>query len=159
MYARGPSACVCVCMGMGHTCGDLAYESVGVLHTSRHSVCKKSCEQRKWSRKYLLCTLQTLYRAINVEWGHEWGLALRDISAAHFNEELPEDAPDWLKISPLDINSTYRLSEIWGKQLQPAKPAMKAKAKANTKTATESGKRKVPPNEDSKSEERIPRYV
>ena len=86
------------------------------------------------------------------------GLALRDINAAHFNEELPEDAPDWLKVSPLDINSAHRLSEIWGKQLQPAKPAMKAKTKANTRTATGSGKRKVPPN-DSESEERIPKYV
>ncbi|KAH9990726.1 hypothetical protein BJV77DRAFT_1068789 [Russula vinacea] len=85
------------------------------------------------------------------------GLALRDINAAHFNEELPEDAPDWLKVSPLDINSAHRLSEIWGKQLQPAKPAMKAKTKANTRTATGSGKRKVPPN-DSESEERIPKY-
>ncbi|KAH9989034.1 hypothetical protein BJV77DRAFT_964144 [Russula vinacea] len=61
------------------------------------------------------------------------GLALQDINAAHFNEELPEDTPDWLKVSPLDINSAHRLSEIWGKQLQPAKPAMKAKAKANTR--------------------------
>ena len=86
------------------------------------------------------------------------GLALRDINAAHFNEELPEDAPDWLKVSPLDINSAHRLSEIWGKQLQPAKLAMKAKTKANTRTATGSGKRKVPPN-DSESEERIPKYV
>jgi hypothetical protein len=84
------------------------------------------------------------------------GLAFRDITAAHFNEELPEDAPSWLTGSPLEIDSAHRLSEIWGQQLQPAKRAMKAKGKGK---ASGSGKRKAPPNEDSQSEERIPKYV
>ncbi|KAH9986044.1 hypothetical protein BJV77DRAFT_1071175 [Russula vinacea] len=127
----------------------------------------------QWSSMYLPVefhqngALLPLFRLAREEWTKmgadaelvvlSMGLALRDINAAHFNEELPEDAPDWLKVSPLDINSAHRLSEIWGKQLQPAKPAMKAKTKANTRTATGSGKRKVPPN-DSESEERIPKY-
>ena len=87
------------------------------------------------------------------------GLALWDIHAAHFNEELPEDAPDWLKVSSLDINSAHRLSEIWGEQLHPAKHASKAKGKGNAKAVSGLGKRKAPPNEDSQSEERIPAYV
>ncbi|KAH9984341.1 hypothetical protein BJV77DRAFT_1072222 [Russula vinacea] len=45
------------------------------------------------------------------------GLAFQDITAAHFNEELPEDAPSWLTGSPLEIDSAHRLSEIWGQQL------------------------------------------
>jgi hypothetical protein len=54
------------------------------------------------------------------------GLALWDIHAAHFNEELPEDAPDWLKVSSLDINSAHRLSEIWGEQLpSPSQACLK----------------------------------
>ncbi|KAH9983734.1 hypothetical protein BJV77DRAFT_1072650 [Russula vinacea] len=127
----------------------------------------------QWSSMYLLVEFHQNGALLPLFWlaREEWtkmgadaelvilsmGLALQDINAAHFNEELPEDAPDWLKVSPLDINSAHRLSEIWGKQLQPAKPAMKAKTKANTRTATGSGKRKVPPN-DSESEERIPKY-
>jgi hypothetical protein len=86
------------------------------------------------------------------------GLALRDIHAAHFNEELPEDAPDWVKASWLDINDAHRLSEIWGQQLQPAKHATKAKGRGN-KAASGSVKRKAPPNENSQSDERIPAYV
>jgi hypothetical protein len=77
------------------------------------------------------------------------GLALRDIHAAHFNEEFLEDAPDWLKVSLLDIDSALRLSEIWGEQLHPAKHATKAKGKGNTKAVSGLGKRKAPPNKDS----------
>jgi hypothetical protein len=79
------------------------------------------------------------------------GLALRDIPAAHFNEELPKDAPDWVKESALDIGVAHRLTDIWHEQQKVNHPRGKGKAKV-----ARPGKRKVAPGEDSQSKERIP---
>jgi hypothetical protein len=80
------------------------------------------------------------------------GLALRDISAIHFNEgdEYPEDVPEWAQQSSYNIEIANKLLNVWGNQLavedssgdETAVP-IDSKGKGKAKVTGKSSKRKA----------------
>jgi hypothetical protein len=91
------------------------------------------------------------------------GLALRDMSAVQFVEEdnFPEDFPDWVKSSPLNITDGEGIMNIWREQLPAEKnfvgdPDPKGKGKANN-SRPQKKRKAVPLVDDSPPEERKPK--
>jgi hypothetical protein len=91
------------------------------------------------------------------------GLALWDISAAHFVEgdEFPDDFPEWVKVSPFGISDGEAIMGIWSDQLPAEQDSAdvadpKGKAKARAGNNRQPKRKKVPPVEDPCIEQTLP---